>query len=101
MSKIILAVHERLAGPSKEPRKFDQNINLYRLRLPVPVVRKAVKPTYSFVSNDRKNNLSAWDELWSKSDLYEAKSRRMDSKRSLQYLSGKMSRLSKEEFIIN
>lgn len=74
MSKIISVVHERLADLSNRPRQFDQDIRLYRLRIPVPLVRKSMKPAYAFVSSDSDKNLNAWDELWNKSDLFEAKS---------------------------
>jgi 3-methyladenine DNA glycosylase AlkD len=74
MSKALTAVHTRLEKLNSKAPKFDDTINLYRLRLGVPLVRKSLKPIYPFVSDSCELNLASWNEVWKLSNIFEAKS---------------------------
>ncbi len=72
--KNVKIVHDRLNDLAKKDPIFDEEIGLYRLRIGVPLARKCLKPDYSFISKSKENNLTAWNEVWNSSNLFEAKS---------------------------
>jgi 3-methyladenine DNA glycosylase AlkD len=74
MSNALTAVHTRLEKLISKVPKFDQTINLIRLRIGVPLVRKSLKPHYPFVSDSCEFNLASWNEVWKLSNIFEAKS---------------------------
>lgn len=74
MKKNVKIVHDRLTSLAKKDPIFDDEINLYRLRIGVPATRKSMKPDYSFISKSKEDNLAVWNEVWNSSNLFEAKS---------------------------
>lgn len=63
---------EALAAGSLAARKKDGTI--YRLRIPVPMVRRVVKEGYAFLSVSPDQNLEIWDYIWRRSPYYEVMS---------------------------
>jgi 3-methyladenine DNA glycosylase AlkD len=60
---------EALVGRCVAPDMKGQEI--HRLHIPVPMVRRAAKKGYAFVSDSPRENLEIWDYIWHQSACYE------------------------------
>lgn len=74
MEKVLNSILMKLKESSKLEPKFDDEIQLSRLRLKVPFVRKIQKTDYSNPSNSAKENFLIWDYVWHNTNIFEVKS---------------------------
>lgn len=74
MEKVLNSILTKLKNSSKLEPRFDEEIQLSRLRLKVPLVRKIQKTDYSNLATSPKENFLIWDYVWHNTDIFEVKS---------------------------
>ncbi|MEK7486836.1 MAG: DNA alkylation repair protein [Planctomycetota bacterium] len=92
MDLFLKEVHSRLCSYAKQQPLIKSEEPITRLKLPVPIVRKAVKKpcAYSFVSQSEMTVVQIWDYIWKHTPYFEVMSQ------SLYFYQGKT--LLQEEF---
>ena len=74
MEKRLNSIETKLEEYSKLDLKFDDEIQLFRFKIKVPIVRKILKDNYTALSTDPREALLLWDFVWHNSDIFEVKS---------------------------
>lgn len=74
MEKLLNSIETKLKEYSKLDLKFDDEIQLFRFKIKVPIVRKILKDNYIALSTDPKEALLIWDFVWHNSNIFEVKS---------------------------